>query len=143
MAVEGLRRSTRARKPVQSYAAEQAENEDENVKTKQAPKGKTKRSIKEVDVYDGDETYTNTIEVAGSSPAKKPKKKTKKSAEHEDGDVHEDGSIKEGLSLFFADHDVAAQGSSWHADAAERRIASSKRQIKKLGAGQEETRLRP
>lgn len=143
MAVESLRRSTRARKPVQSYAAEQAENEDDAVKTKTASKGKKKRTIKEVDVYDGDDAYTNTIEVAASSPAKKPKKKTKKSAEYDDDDVREDGSIKKGLSLFFAGHDVAPEGSSWHADAAERRIASSKRQISKLAQGQEETRLRP
>lgn len=137
MAVEeGLRRSTRARKQVKSYAAEQAENED--AEKKPVTKRKRKQTVEQIDAEERDEDYTSDDVVQESAPKKKSKKK--KSVE-KDPDTREDGSIKKGPSLFFEGGNNASEGASWHASAAERQIAASRRNLKKLKPGQKETRL--
>lgn len=138
-AEEGLRRSTRAKEQVKSYAAQQAGSEDSAARSKPASKGKKKRAAKDandndVEVYDADGDFVMTG---------KSKKKAKKSSEVKGGDeTREDGSSKKGPSLFFEGAGPTPGDSHWHADGAERRIATSKRNVKKLAPGKQETRLR-
>ena len=136
MAVEGLRRSTRARKPVKSYAIEQAEEEVPSLA--QPPKRKRKKVDDEYEDEDHDD------DLATTQPAKKAAKKTSKKPKvlspEEEKAIKMSGKVwtpKEGSSK--------PSDKSWHANAAERRITANKRNIikfSKLQPGQEEVRLR-
>ena len=150
METESLRRSTRVRKPVKHYAAEQAE-EDEIVLSAPPPKRKKKATAEDDDA--------NTFE--NSKPAKKA---TKKTTTHDDVANRDEDSkpsknntnktrvIKqvyatdEGPVVAEASSKPkpkrTATNSSWHADAAERRIAVRNRNVRQLAPGQTETRLK-
>ena len=125
MATEGLRRSTRVRKQVKSYADEQAEY---NAVVFDAAPPKRKRKAP-VDDHD-------SIEIA--KPAKKPTKKSK-----EEGDAKGEGasSIK-AAKASSSKPKRTVTNKSWHESAAERRIAVNNRNVRKLAPGQQETRLR-
>lgn len=143
MAEEGLRRSTRVRKQVKSYAAEQAEEEERGLSV-QAPKRKRKQPVYHDDDDDeqgNDDDYANDVDGFVPVPTRKVKKKSK--SLNEDDEARADGWTKKGVHLFVTDPKSISTDNSWHADAAERRIAASKRNVTKLARGEEEKRLRP
>lgn len=126
MATDEPRRSTRVRTQVKSYADEQAEERDKVVKAK-ASKGKRKSNA------DDDEVQT-----------KKPAKKAKKAAKSTDVD-DDTTATNAGARAAKASSSKpkrTATNSSWHGDAAERRIAVTNCNIRRLAEGQEERRLR-
>ena len=130
MATEGLRRSTRIRKPVKSYAAEQAEEDEAPLKA--AP---TKRKRKAATDGDDDEDSVDT-----AKPAKKAPKKAKSTKQNETDDAEE--RPKKAAKASSSKAKRTATNRSWHADAAERRIAVNNRNVTKLRPGQQEARLR-
>ncbi len=154
MAVEGVRRSTRARKPVKSYAAEQAEV-DELVVT--APPQKRKRT--QVQDSEDDEDYSRAQEAELiEQPKAKAAKKSKKSKKDDDDDEPITGWTKRGLSCFVVDPKTIVNKrkpkskdkdtnfeestTAWHASAALRRAERVRSSVPKLGLGKKETRLR-
>ncbi|KAK4549665.1 hypothetical protein LTR36_004966 [Oleoguttula mirabilis] len=136
MATDGLRRSTRVRRAVKSYAAEQAEEADE-LALKGPP---TKRKKKIADADDADVQFAAadaSSEVEVTKVIKKRGKKTKVSKEIVDEPVPSQPSKKRKKAASTAKRD-----NDWHASAAENRIIRTKQQTKKLAPGAEETRLR-
>ena len=95
MSEEGLRRSTRVRKQVKSYATEQAEEAEQ---TFSAPpqKRKKKQPILDNDECDHDAEYNGDAEASTSGPAKKAKRKKPKSSD-QDGEARADGLTKKGF----------------------------------------------
>ena len=126
MAAEGPRRSTRVRTQVKSYADEQAEERDNAVKAK-ASKGKRK-------------SITEDNEVEDTKPAKKVKKSANSTDNNDDATASSAG--KKRAKAPSSKPKRTATNSSWHGDAAERRIAVANRNTRRLASGQEETRLR-
>ena len=123
MATQEPRRSGRVRKQVKSYADEQAED----VAT--ASSSKRKR---------------DTTQDEEEAPKKKPNKKTKQAQKSTDAD--EATTISEKVikpaKASSSKPSRTATNSSWHGDAAERRIKANNRNVRKLAPGQEERRLR-
>jgi hypothetical protein len=123
MATQEPRRSGRVRKQVKSYANEQAEDVATASSSKrkrettqgeeEAPKKKSNKKIKQAQKWsDADETTTTSEKSTKSAKASSSKPRR------------------------------AATNSSWHGDAAERRIKANNRNIRKLAPDQEERRLR-
>lgn len=126
MATEGPRRSTRVRTQVKSYADEQAEEGDNAVKAKTS-KAKRKSNA------DDDEVETK-------KPSKKAKKAAKSTGVDDDGTGTDEG--ERPPKATSSKPRRTATNSSWHGDAAERRIAVTNRNIRRIAEGQEERRLR-
>ena len=126
MAEEGLRRSTRVRKPVKSYAVEQAE---ESELALSAPPPKLKRKHSEDD------------ENADSETPKPAKTKMSKASKQTESDSADGNGVKAPKAL-SSKAKRTSTNSSWHADAAERRIAARNRNVKQLMPGDQETRLK-
>ena len=135
METDGVRRSTRVRKPVKTYAVEQAEEND--LIFANAPlEPKRKRKAPLDDEHSDSET---------SKPTKKAAKNMKSKTTQIDDDDAADGattSSKPTRAASLSKPKRASTNSSWHASAAERRIAVSKRNVRQLSPGEEETRLR-
>ena len=121
MATEAPRRSTRVRTQVKSYADEQADDV-----------ANRKRKSTSQDVTE--------------SATKKPAKKSKKTQKTQDSDGYEEDvapPITQKASKAASNKPKrTATNSSWHGEAAQRRIAATNRKVKRLAPGQEETRLR-
>lgn len=131
MATEGLRQSTRVRQPVKNYAEQALQNEeDELASNAPPPKRKRKKSVDDVESNHG---------------AAKAPKRAKKVAKAPEGSSPKASSAAGGKKPAKATSSKpkrSTTNNSWHADAAERRIAVSKRNTEKLGPDEPETRLR-
>lgn len=137
MAVAGLRRSTRARKPVKSYAEEQAEANHDVADQPPSKKRKTASHPKQLEAKDS-EYESEGEELTVKSSGSKKSKASKKSA----GDSPVTGWTKKGRSVFVVDPKTIPTDTSWHASAAERRIAVRQRDVRHLAPGEQETRLK-
>ncbi|KAK5115004.1 hypothetical protein LTR85_010042 [Meristemomyces frigidus] len=132
MATEGLRRSTRVRKTVKSYAVEQAEETDELALKAPPPKRKKKNAATDdADVQITVPDMSSDVEV--TKAIKNGSKKVKVSKTIVDEPASSQPSKK---------RKKVTANTNWHAEAAENRIIRTKQQTKKLAPGKEETRLR-
>lgn len=129
MATEGVRRSTRKRIQVKSYAEEQAE--DSAVAIEAAP---PKRKRKAPSNNDGDD------EIDTTGPITRASEKSKTSKEG-NAALKEDSSRKSAKAASSKPKRTATNV-SWHESAAVRRIAVNNRNIRQLVPGQQEKRLR-
>jgi hypothetical protein len=168
LANEGVRRSGRARKPVQSYAAEQAEDADTSTtrptaatkKRKQladgaaadlensSPPAKRVKKSAAVDRAYRAEPLSDPAEDALASGAEsvEPKKAKKAAAKRKRGDpppLDEQIRVKPHSKIYPLPEQVKAKAKVWHGDAAENRIQRAKSKVSPLQPGLEETRLRP
>ena len=128
---------------MKTYAEEQAKAIQQPLSTP-AKKQKRKQPTKQVTEVDSSSEHDDYSE-SDDEPAPAPAKKAKRSSKNANAfdDIRGDGSMKKGLSLFFEESYAGSEGASWHASAAERRIAASGRKLSKLAEGETETRLRP
>ncbi|KAK5133978.1 hypothetical protein LTR08_007098 [Meristemomyces frigidus] len=144
MATEGLRRSTRVRTAVKSYADEQAEKDSELALN--APLKRKKKTA------DADES------TSGAPPTKRKKKSGDEDEAYSAPDLALDVTTrkrgKKAKSTKAATDDLteakprkkpkkAAADVSWHAAAAETRIARNIQRIEPLAPGEDKERLRP
>lgn len=136
MATQDVRRSTRVRKPVKSYAAEQAQQaeEAEELALSAPPSKRKKKGANKVDTDVGYSPADASPEAKVAKTTKKPGRKAKVSKQIEDDPAPSQPSKKRKIA--------ATTNTSWHASAAENRIIRTKQQIKTLAPGKEEKRMR-
>lgn len=132
MAEEGLRRSTRVRTAVQSYAVAQAEEADELVL--RAPPLKRKKKNANIDDFDVQLTAPDVS--SDAEVTKVVKKRTKKVT------ATKETTFETVPSQPSKKRKKTTTDTSWHAEAAENRIIRTKQQTKKLAPGKQEKRLR-
>ena len=143
METDGLRRSGRIRKPVKTYAQEQAEGADELALIAPPPKRKKESAVTDITDDANDADFAGpSAEVDVTKATKKRGKKsktTKQDADEEETAASEPAKKRKRASTTTK---RAPADTSWHAVAAERKIAKAKSQIRKVLPGREEKRLR-
>lgn len=129
------------RRPIKTYAEEQAEKEDELAISAPPPKrkkGAHKEGVGEKAADAIQNSDASEVEVAKPARKRGTKAMTGKPAADEPTSSQSPKKLKKGTAAVRK----KTTDTSWHADAAERRVVRTKQQTRTLAPGQEETRLR-
>jgi len=145
METEGLRRSGRIRKPVKTYAQEQAEDADADELAFNAPPPKRQKRNTPIDLTDDldhADPVTASVGAQKSKTITKRGKKAKVTEQDDDADEPAPSQASKKRKKGTAGVKATSADTSWHAAAAERRIAARQKRVRSLAPGQEEQRLR-